>query len=145
MAHSDYPLAGSHFQVQWGGSKIGFLTVSGLKISHQIAEYRHGASPEYSHTKMPIAAKYSDIVLKRGLFAGDNEFYDWLRTTRLTTVERRDIVISLLNETHEPVVSWLVKNAFPKEISYGDLDAMNASFAIEELVITHEGLTVDMH
>lgn len=139
---ADYPLAGSHFQVEWGGSRIGFLSVSGLKITHQIAEYRHGASPEYNHTKMPIATKYSDIVLKRGIFAGDNEFHDWLNTVALNTIERRDITISLLNEVHEPVVVWKVKSAFPKEVSYGELDAMNASFAVEELVITHEGLVV---
>ena len=138
----NYPMAGSHFQVEWGGTSISFLTVSGLRIRHEVVEYRGGADPEYSNIKMPIATKYSDITLKRGICRGDNEFYDWLNTVALNTIERRDLTISLLNESHEPVVVWKVKSAFPKEVAYGDLDAMNATFAIEELVITHEGMTV---
>jgi hypothetical protein len=31
---------------------------------------------------------------------GDSDFYKWINTTSLNTVERRDIIISLLNETH---------------------------------------------
>ncbi|MEL6256758.1 MAG: phage tail protein [Bacteroidota bacterium] len=138
----NYPMAGSHFQVDWGGTSISFATVSGLRITHEIVEYRGGADPEYSNMKMPIATKYSDITLKRGICQGDNEFFHWMNTVALNTIERRDITISLLNESHEPVVVWKVKSAFPKEVAYGDLDAMNATFAIEELLITHEGMTV---
>lgn len=138
----NYPMAGSHFQVDWGGTSISFQKISGLRITHEVVEYRGGASPEYSNIKMPIATKYSDITLKRGICQGDNEFFDWMNTVALNTIERRDITISLLNESHAPVVVWKAKNAFPREVAYGDLDAMNANFAIEELVISHEGMTV---
>jgi len=139
----NYPMAGSHFTVNWGGTSISFLSVSGLRIKHEVVEYRGGADPEYSNMKMPIATKYSDITLKRGICQGDNEFYEWMNEVLLTEVQRRDITISLLNEQHEPVVTWKVKNAFAREVLYGDLDAMNASFAVEELVIAHEGMTVE--
>ena len=101
---SEYPLPGYHFQVEWGGARLGFTEVSGLDIEFQVIEYREGNSPEYSVTKMPGIPKYSNITLKRGIVAGDNEFFDWLKTISLHQVERRDLVISLLDENHEPAM-----------------------------------------
>ena len=43
--------------------------------------------------------KYSDITLKKGVFAEDNEFYDWISQIALNTYERLTVVIRLLDET----------------------------------------------
>ena len=86
--------------------------------------------------------KYSNITLKKGMFKGDNEYYEWLQTIQLNTVERRDLTISLLNDAHEPVVTWKVQNAFPVKISGTDLKADGNDVAIETLEIAHEGLTI---
>jgi phage tail-like protein len=72
---NDYPLVKFHFQVEWGGTKIGFSEVSGLNVETEPIEYRHGASPEFSKVKMPGMQKYGNITLKRGSFQGDNEYY----------------------------------------------------------------------
>ena len=74
---ADYPLSKFHFQVEWGGSKIGFTEASGLDIETEVIEYRDGASPEYHKIKMPGMRKFSNITLKRGYFQSDNEFYIW--------------------------------------------------------------------
>ena len=92
---ADYPIPVNHFQVEWGGTRIGFSEVSGLNIEVPIIEYREGASPVYSPLKMPGSMKYSNIVLKRGIMPSDNEFFDWLNTIRLNQVERRNLVISV--------------------------------------------------
>ncbi|ETZ22023.1 MULTISPECIES: phage tail protein [Pedobacter] len=137
-----YPLPKFHFQVDWGGTKIGFTEVSGLNIENKLIEYRDGASPEFSKIKMPGMREFSNITLKRGVFAADNEFYQWLNTISLNTVERRDVVIKLLNENHEPVVTWKIKNAFPIKIQSTDLKADGSEVAIEQLDLAHEGLTI---
>ena len=141
---SNYPLSTNHFTVEWGGQRIGFTEVSGLSIEMELISYREGASPEYSNTKMPGQIKHTNIVLKRGISQGDNDFYDWLNTVKLNSIERRDIVISLLNEEHEPVVSWRVKNAFPVKIEWSDLKANASEPAIETIEIAHEGISVVM-
>ncbi|MEO7046202.1 MAG: phage tail protein, partial [Ferruginibacter sp.] len=105
---ANYPLPKFHFQVDWGGTQIGFTDVSGLDITNDPIEYRHGASPEYHKIKMPGQRKFSNIVLKRGIFKSDNEFYNWFNTINMNTVERRDITISLLDESLAPVVVWKV-------------------------------------
>ncbi|MDR9367441.1 MAG: phage tail protein, partial [Balneolaceae bacterium] len=77
---NDYPLVKFHFQVEWGGTKIGFTEVSGLDVETEMIEYRQGASPEFSKTKMPGMQKYSNITLKRGSFQSDNEYFEWWNT-----------------------------------------------------------------
>lgn len=140
---AEYPLPKFHFRLDWGGNKVGFTEVTGLDISTEVIEYRDGASPEYSKVKMPGMRKFSNITLKRGTFKGDNDFYQWFNTVQLNTIERRDITISLLNENHEPVVVWKVKNAFPVKVTSTDLKADGNEVAIESLELAHEGLTMD--
>ncbi len=139
---SEYPLSKFHFQVEWAGTQIGFTEISGLDVETEPIEYRHGASPEYHKIKMPGMQKYSDITMKRGTFAGDNEYFDWWNTVALNTIERRDLTISLLNEEHEPVVVWKVKNAWPKKVQPTDLKADGNEVAIESIELSHEGLTI---
>lgn len=140
---ANYPLIKFHFQVEWGGTKIGFTEVSGLDVENEVIEYRHGASPEFTTTKMPGMQKFSNITLKRGSFNDDNEFYEWLNTVNLNQIERRDIVISLLNEEHEPTVVWKIKNAWPVKVESTDLNADSNEVAIETLELAHEGLRIE--
>ena len=140
---ADYPLPKFHFQVEWGGTQIGFTEVSGLDVETEMIEYRHGASPEYNKTRFPGMQKYSNITMKRGTFLSDNEFYDWWRETlEFESIQRRDLTISLLNEAHEPVVVWKVKNAWPTKVQSTDLKSDGNEVAIESIEIVHEGLTI---
>jgi phage tail-like protein len=139
---AEYPLPKFHFEVNWGGTKIGFTEVSGMEVETEVIEYREGASKEYSKLKMPGMRKYSNISLKRGTFKSDNEFFDWFNEVKLNTITRRDITISLLDEEHSPVVVWKVKNAWPSKVTSTDLKADGNETAIESMELVHEGLVV---
>lgn len=138
-----YPLPKSHFRVDWGGTNIGFSEVTGLTVEHQVIEYREGSSPDFSMIKMPGLRKYNNITLKRGITQSDGDFFKWLNSSALNTVERRDLTISLLNQAHEPVVVWKVKNAWPSKMDSGSLDAKSNDVAIESLELVNEGITVE--
>lgn len=135
-----YPLPVFHFIVQWGGTRIGFSEVSGLTQENQAIEYRDGSFPEYSAIKMPGLRKFSNVTLKRGIVKADNDFFKWLSTVKLNQVERRDVVVSLLNENHEPVMTWKIQNAFPVKVEGPALKASGNEVAIESIEIAHEGL-----
>jgi phage tail-like protein len=137
-----YPLPKFHFRVEWGGERLGFTEVTGLDIQVEAIEYREGSSPEYSKIKMPGMHKFSNITLKRGSVAGDSDFFKWVNTINLNQVERRDVVISLLNETHQPVLTWKAKNTFPIKLQSSDLKADGNEVAIETLELAHEGLSL---
>ncbi len=141
---SNYPLPKFHFEVDWGGTRIGFTEVSGLSVETEVIEYREGANPEYHKQKMPGMQKFGNITLKRGTFNSDNEYYAWWNSVKLNTIERRDIIIKLLNEEHEPVMSWKVKSAWPSKVQSTDLKADGNEVAIETMEVVHEGLTIDL-
>lgn len=140
---ANYPLPKFHFRVEWGGSKIGFSEVTGLNIENEIIEYRDGSSPEYHKIKMPGLQKFGNITLKRGMFTGDNQFFEWLNTVSLNQIERRNVSIFLLNENHEPVYVWRVKNAFPVKVVAPDLKSDANEVAVETIEIAHEGLVIE--
>lgn len=139
---AEYPLPKFHFRVEWGGTDFAFTEVTGLTKESEVIEYRDGLSPEFHKIKMPGMQKLSNITLKRGTFKGKNEFQQWMGTISLNKVERRDVTISLLNEAHEPVVTWKVKQAWPVKIQSSDLKADGNEVAIETMELAHEGFTV---
>jgi phage tail-like protein len=137
-----YPLPAFHFVVDWGGANVGFTEVTGLTYEVQAIEYRDGASPEFHVSKMPGLQKFNNITLKRGIFGGDNDFFNWLNTVKMNTIERRDITIKLLNENHDPVMVWSVKQAFPVKLEGPGLKASGNEVAIESVELAHEGFTL---
>jgi len=140
---AQYPLPKFHFQVEWGGARIGFTEVTGLNVETQVIEYREGSSFEYHKLKMPGMQKFDNITLKRGLMKADNDFYKWWNTVALNTIERRDVTISLLNENHEPVFVWKIKSVWPVKVSGTDLKADGNEVAIESIELAHEGLVME--
>jgi phage tail-like protein len=138
-----YPLPKFHFQVKWDpGTRIGFTEVTGLDKQVEAIEYREGSSKDYSKIKMPGLHKFSNITLKRGTVAKDTEFFDWINEINLNKVTRRDIVISLLDEKHEPIMTWKALSAFPIKVQASDLKADGNEVAIETVEIAHEGLNI---
>jgi phage tail-like protein len=140
---NEYPLVKFSFQVDWGGTQIGFQEVSGLDIETEPIEYRQGASPDFTKIKMPGMIKFSNITLKRGSFKGDNEYFDWFNSIQLNTVERRTITISLLDESGSPAITWKINKAFPMKIQSTDLKAEGNEVAVESIEICHEGLVIE--
>ncbi len=139
-----YPATVFHFSVDWGGTQAAFSEVTGMNTEVQIIEYRDGLSPEYSTVKMPGLKKYGNVTLKRGVFASDNEYSEWMRKIKLNKPERRDMIVSLLNEEHEPVMTWKILNAWPTKLTSPDLKASGNEAAIETLEVAHEGIEIDV-
>ncbi|MGI9552461.1 MAG: phage tail protein [Aurantibacter sp.] len=139
---SDSPELNFHFKVEWGGTNLGFSEVTGLDFETEIIEYRHGMEPDYTKTKQPGLTKYSNVTLKRGTFHGDNEYYEWWKTI-FSEDFRRDMTISLLDENHEPTVTWKLVRAWPAKIQSTDLKADGNEVAIESMEVAHEGLIIE--
>jgi phage tail-like protein len=139
-----YPVTVYHYQVEWGGARVGFTEVSGLDIEIQPIDYREGSYKNYQVTKMPGIPQFTNINLKRGILKGDNEFAQWLTSIKLNQVDRRDITISLLNEDHMPVVVWQVLSAWPASMKGPQLNSTSNEVAVEEIELCHEGLTVEV-
>jgi len=137
-----WPLPKFYFQVKIGSDEAVFQEVSGLDVEAQIIEYRHGNSPDFSTIKMPGIKKSGNVTLKKGVFAKDNKFWDWFNTIKMNTIERKDVVISLLDEGGAPTMVWSLKNAWPTKITGTDMKSDGNEVAVETIEVAHEGLTI---
>ena len=145
MEETNYPLPSFHFEVRWSADEkdvASFSEVSGLSVESQVIEYREGNSKVYSTIKMPGLKKYGNITLKRGAMAKDNSLFDWWNKTQLNKIERKNVVINLLDELHEPVITWTVLNAFPVKVDNASYNSTSNEVLIETLELAHEGLTL---
>src|ERR671912_624181 len=87
---NSYPMPAYHFIVDWGGTRTGFTEVSGLSITHEVVDYREGNSPVDTSVKIPGRTSFDNIILKRGIVKGDNEFFSWMKTKQNSQIQRRD-------------------------------------------------------
>ena len=123
----------------------GFTEVSGLDVETELLEYRAGNMPQFSKIKQAGMQKYSNITLKRGVFAQVNSFYTWWRSAVQesdTTNYHRNMTINLKNEKGEVVMTWTVTNAFPIKVQSTDLKADANEIAIESMELAIESLTM---
>lgn len=132
-----------HFQVDWGGTRLGFTEVSGMKVSKDKMEYRDGLDPLFTKIKLAGMNTYDDITLKRGTYYGDNEFYDWWNAMTAANAPKRDVTISLLDDDHQPIIKWSLRQAWPMSVEATNLDANTSEVGIETMVVCHEGLTIE--
>jgi phage tail-like protein len=132
-----------HFSVDWGGTRNEFLEVSGLDMNIEVISVRDGSSKLDSEMKTPGLLKFSDVTLKRAIVKGDNDFFNWIKTKYFGTVERRDVVVTLLDDQHAPLIIWKLKNCFPSKYIGPVLISNDSQIATESLVLSHEGISIE--
>lgn len=140
---SNWPLPMFYFKVDLGSTTdVPFQEVSGLEVTAQPIEYRHGNSPIFSTINMPGIVKNNNVTLKKGVFVNDNKFFDWYTKIKMNTIERQNVVIKLCDENGNPTMTWTLANAWPTKISSTDMNSDANEVAVETIEISHEGLTI---
>jgi phage tail-like protein len=143
MANS--PLPTFHFTVSWGGDNIGFSEVGGLSQEIQPIEYRDGLMNGTTlPLKRPGLIKSGNISLKRGMTAaaGNKDLYNWFINAGNPNVERRTLVVALLNDEGEPIFRWSIAEAWPVKCEGPALKATGNDIAIESIELAHEGIKI---
>jgi phage tail-like protein len=142
-----YPPVGFHFRVEVlldppaSDYDIRFSDVSGLSVEVVTEEVAEGGENRYVQ-KYPTRAKYPELVLKRGLLP-DSEVAKWVRRcVEHLLIEPKDVNISLLNEAHEPLMTWQVVGAYPTRWSVSDLSASSNTIVIESLQMSYQYFTL---
>lgn len=121
----------------------GFSDASGLVTESVIAEYRNGNSKENHVRKLPLMHKVGDVTLKRGVI-DSNEFFAWIKQTREQGYKaKRDIVITLKDETGAPVRKWKLQSVIPLKYTGPTLAGKGGDVAMEELVLSSEGMDIE--
>jgi phage tail-like protein len=133
-----YPPLGFHFKVEFTNlkSEIEFQSVSGLTVELDTEDIAEGGENRFKH-RLPVRTRYSKLVLKRGLLT-DSSLIKWCReAVEGFEISPTDITISLLNEEHEPLMTWNVVHAYPVKWSMGDFNAEQSQVVIETIELVY--------
>ena len=65
-----YPVPKFHFEVSWGGTRMGFTEVTGLDFETEVIEYREGNNPTYNKHKQPGLDQVQQCHTEAGHSAG---------------------------------------------------------------------------
>lgn len=131
------PHVGMFFMVE-AGPTIGYFTeVSGLAMEYEVEEYKEGGVNDFVH-KLRGRAKFPNLVLKRGITSNE-AFTQWFAACR-EKLERREVTLTMLDQTLKPVRVWAFVGAFPVKWTGPDFKAHAEGAAIETIEIAHQGL-----
>jgi phage tail-like protein len=131
-----------------GGDILGdgaFQECSGLQVEMDVQEYLEGGRNDGVIRRVG-RAKYSNIILKRGMFYDkdgqvNDELWRWLQDiVSGRPVARYDGIIEVKNRDATVTATWVFDRGLPAKISGPELNAKTGEIAIEELHIAHEGL-----
>ncbi|MBX2796891.1 MAG: phage tail protein [Myxococcales bacterium] len=143
MPRTDLPYGAFNFQVSVeGGPRAGFSDVSGLGTELMVAEYRNGDDPENHVQKVAGLHKVSDVTLKRGII-NQLEFYQWINEVHGDPSVRKDVTITLIDESQNPVMTWKLIRCIPQKWTGPTLAAKaHGDVAMEEIVLAIEGMVL---
>ena len=133
-----YPPLGFHFKVEFANlsGEYQFQSVSGLNVELETEQIAEGGENRFKH-KLPVSTRYPNLVLKRGIKV-DSALTKWCREALEDfDIKPTNITISLLNEKHEPLMTWNVVHAYPLKWSVSEFNAEKSQLAIESIELAY--------
>src|ERR1700712_4167321 len=104
-----------------------FRRVRGLGTTIDPVEYREGNDPQLHTRKLPGLRHYSNVTLKRGITA-DLRLWQWIAAG---PPHPRTVTTTMLDQRREPVLRFVLHNAWPCRWTGPKLNAKRSAVAIE--------------
>jgi phage tail-like protein len=121
----------------------GFSEVSLPEMRLDVIEYRLGNSKENAVVKLPGLTRYTNLALKRGL-VGSLDLFEWISQAAAgDSSAQRTVRVILLDEQHNPAMTWVFSQAFPVSYSFSDLQANTSQVLVERLELVVGGMRME--
>ncbi|MFA6923679.1 MAG: phage tail protein [Bacteroidales bacterium] len=136
-----YPPVGFHFRIEFKVNGVTdndakFQEVTGLTAEIATETLAEGGENRYTH-KLPVKANYGNLILKRGMLTNSG-LISWFKDAiENFSFEPAEVIVTLLNENHEPLVAWSFVNAWPVKWMVSDLKAQDNSVVIETIELAY--------
>ncbi len=140
-----YPPVAFHFKVEFGLDGLGdndarFQEVTGLTMELGVETLAEGGENRFEH-RLPNRGKFPNLVLKRGMLS-DSGVIDWVKNAiENFQFKPTDVLVTLLNENHEPLGAWSFARAWPVKWAVSDLKATDNSLVVETLELAYSHFT----
>jgi phage tail-like protein len=145
MANRTTPYGAFNYLVNFDGGEVfgGFSDVSGIGTEVTVAEYRNGNDKENHVRKVAGTHKVSDVTLKRGIL-NSKTLFDWISQTRTQgPAAQRNVTITLLDEAHTPVQTWVLRGVIPMKYTGPTLAGKGGGdVAMEEIALSAEAMEI---
>lgn len=145
MANRTTPYGAFNYLVNFDGGEVfgGFSDVSGIGTEVTVAEYRNGNEKENHVRKVAGIHKVSDVTLKRGIL-NSQSLFDWISQTRTQgPAAQRNVTITLLDEAHTPVQTWVLRGVIPMKYTGPTLAGKGGGdVAMEEIALSAEAMEI---
>jgi phage tail-like protein len=139
------PLVSFHFSLDLQGSVSGyFMEVSGVGSENEITEHKvmgdNGTAQIVK--KIPGRLKWTDITLKRGI-TDAMDMWTWRKQVTDGQVEaaRKNGSIIMYDHIGTIVAQWDFVRGWPSKITGPSIKSDDNAVGVEELTISHEGIT----
>jgi len=137
-----YPPVGFHFQVSFinlagvQDNDARFQEVSGLSAEINTEEVVEGGENRFSY-RLPTRAKYGNLILKRGMLT-DSGLIGWFRdAVENFDFTPSDLLVTLLNEKHQPLAGWKFLKAWPVKWAISDFKAQEGAVVVETVELAY--------
>ncbi|ADO69350.1 phage tail protein [Stigmatella aurantiaca] len=145
MSDADYPPVGLFYAVRVGilstETDSRFKEASGLSVELSVEEVGEGGENRFRH-RLPGAARYPNLVLRRGMVVKTMPLYLWCKATLQANfalpIIPQTVQVVLLNEKAQPLRTWSLMNAWPVKWSVSDFHSMEAEVVIETLELSYQ-------
>lgn len=137
------PLSGFHFSVIFEllpqfSIDTKFQSVGGLKSTVEMETISEGGQNKFK-ISLPNRSSYENLILKRGLTKEISGLKLWVDNAVQNFVYHpANLVISLLNEKHNPVKAWYVSQAIPVGLQVSDFNAEENGIVIETFTLKYQ-------
>lgn len=142
-----YPPVAFHFLVEFdlpgaGAQDARFREVSGLSMELEEETVNEGGENRFVQ-KLPVRARYPDLVLKRGLML-NSSVYRWCQAAiQDLDIQPTTVWVSLLSEAHEPLQTYTFINAWPKKWNISDFNAESSAIVVESLELAYQYFRIE--
>jgi phage tail-like protein len=145
MAENDRPYSmprSFHFKVEFQdigvtANDVRFQDVSGLNAEIGVEEIKSGGENRFSH-RLPIRAKYSNLILKRGMLT-DSGLIKWFTdAVENFSFSTATIIVKLLDQDHQPLQTWSFIKAWPVKWSVSEFKATENAIVVETIELAYQ-------
>src|ERR1700736_478197 len=106
----------------------GFSECSGIEASLEVLEYKEGGLNDHVR-KFPTRASHSNITLKHGVIYLYDDLWNWHYDFVRGKGKRKDGLIVLQDESHQPAKIWKFKRGIPMKWVGPQLNATQSAAA----------------
>lgn len=124
-------------------AEVSFMEVGGLTMETAVEELTEGGENRFSH-RLPGRSKFGNLVLKRGMIAGDSKLADWVEDGIINHLYTpKTVSVSLLkpsseNNGAEVLRQWQFERAFPVKWVVSDFKSTDNNIVIETFELSYQ-------